>query len=391
MHRTIMETYSPIPVTLARGEGVWVWDEQGKKYLDALAGIAVTNIGHCHPLQVERMSSQLQRLTHTSNILTVSEQATLADKLTSLAKMDKVFFANSGAEANECAIKIARLYGHNKGIEVPTIIVMEKAFHGRTLATITASGSRKVQAGFEPLVQGFIRVPFNDIEAVKHIAANNKQVVAVFVEPIQGEGGIFVPDADYLDQLRRVCDDNDWLMMLDEVQTGIGRTGKWFGYQHGESVPDVITSAKGLGNGIPVGACLARGKAADVLQVGNHGTTYGGNPLSCVAASTVLDVIEQEKLLENATEVGDYLQANLRERLGAVPGVVEIRGKGLMIGVEIDRPCRELLHSGAEAGLIFSIAGGNTVRLTPPLTLQRVEADMIVDVLVKIIPEFTKA
>ena len=389
MHNTIMQTYSPLPISLAKGEGVWVWDVEGKRYLDALAGIAVTNIGHSHPKLLENVTAQLHKITHTSNILTVPEQATLADRLTKLANMDTVFFANSGAEANECAIKLARLYGHNQGIDLPTIIVMENSFHGRTLATITASGSRKVQAGFEPLVQGFVRVPFNDIQAIQQIAESNKQIVAVLVEPLQGESGIRVASPDYLKQIRAICDENDWLMMLDEVQTGIGRTGKWFAYQHSDIVPDVIALAKGLGNGIPIGACLARGKAHDVLKVGNHGTTYGGNPLSCVAASTVLAVIEQEGLLENATKVGNYLKDALGQRLGNLPGVVEVRGQGLMLGVEIDRPCRELLHSAAQAGLLLSIAGGSTVRLTPPLLLKEKEADQIVDILEKIIPEFT--
>ena len=388
MHHTLMQTYSPLPIELTHGEGAWVWDTSGKKYLDALAGIAVTNIGHAHPKLVKTISEQAGKILHTSNILTIPQQNLLADKLCELTKMERVFFGNSGAEANECALKIARILGHNRGIDIPTTIVMENAFHGRTLGTLTASGSRKVQAGFEPLVQGFCRAPFNDLDALRSIGKNNPNIVAIFVEPVQGESGINVPDEAYLKGVRAICDEHNWVMMLDEVQTGVGRTGKWFAYQHSDILPDVVTSAKALGNGIPIGACLARGEAAEVLKIGNHGSTYGGNPLSCAAASTVLEVIESEGLVENSERMGSYLKSQLQERLGSLEAVKEVRGQGLMIGVDLGKPCRELLALGAEAGLLFSIAGGNSIRLVPPLTINQSEADYIVDVLAKIIPVF---
>ncbi len=348
----IMKTYSPLDVTFEHGEGVYLWDTNGQQYLDALCGIAVCGLGHAHPAVTKTISEQASKLLHTSNLYQIDKQQILADQLCKVSAMERVFFSNSGAEANEAAIKIARLYGHNKKIKNPNIIVMENSFHGRTMATLSATGNRKVQAGFEPLVQGFIRAPYNDVDAIKNIAENNNNVVAILVEPIQGEGGINIPQADYLNQLRDICDQNDWLLMLDEIQTGMGRTGKWFAFQHNNIQPDVMTIAKALGNGVPIGACLANEKAGEVFQPGNHGSTFGGNPLMCATASTVINTIEAENLIENAKELGNYLIKGFKEKMDSITGVKEIRGLGLMIGIELDHDCTELVKLALEKNTI---------------------------------------
>ncbi len=384
----LMNTYARQPVAFVRGEGAYLWDEAGKRYLDAVAGVAVNGLGHAHPKLVKAISEQAAALIHSSNLYRVLRQEELADKLCALSGMDKVFFCNSGCEANEAAIKLARLYGHNKGIEVPTIIVMEKAFHGRTMATLTATGSRKIQAGFEPLLSGFARVPFNDLDAVRHVAEHNKSVVAVLVEVVQGEGGINIMPAAVLAELRRLCDVHGWLLMLDEVQTGIGRTGTWFGFQHASVMPDVMALAKGLGSGVPIGACLARGAAADVFQPGNHGSTFGGNPLACAAALATLTAIEEENLLENARVRGEAIRAGLREALMGVHGVVEIRGEGMMIGIELDRPCGELVGVARDAGVLINVTADKVIRLVPPLIYGAAEVDALVAAVAGIVSNY---
>ena len=365
-------------MAFTHGEGVWLWDTAGKRYLDGVAGVAVNTLGHAHPKLAQALADQAKTLIHTSNLYEITLQEQLATKLCDLSRMDKVFFCNSGCEANEAAIKLARLYGHQKSVDLPTIIVMEKSFHGRTMATLTATGSRKVQAGFEPLLAGFVRVPFNDLEAVRQVATHNKNVVAVLVEPVQGEGGINIPDAEYLNGLRQICDEQQWLLMLDEVQSGIGRTGTWFAHQHTNMRPDVMTLAKGLGSGVPIGACLARGAAAEIFKPGNHGSTFGGNPLACRAALTTLEVIEQEGLRENATRVGTLLVDSLRTALHNVPGVVNIRGHGLMVGIELDRPCGDLVKLGLAQGLLINVTSDKVIRLVPPLILNADEAQQLV-------------
>lgn len=384
----LMNTYGRLPVAFTHGEGVWVWDTEGRKYLDALSGIAVTGLGHAHPRVVSAIAEQAGRMIHSSNLYQIPEQERLADKLVEVAGMDRVFFCNSGCEANEAAIKLARLHGHQKGIEQPVIVVMEKAFHGRTIATLSATGSRKVQAGFEPLLTGFSRVPYGDREAIEHVAANNRSVVAVLVEPIQGEGGINVPDETYLAFLREACDRHGWLLMFDEVQTGMGRTGKWFAFQHTGISPDVMTLAKGLGNGVPIGACLARGAAADVFSPGKHGSTFGGNPLCCAASLATLEAIEAEGLMENASRIGGLIRAELSQRLAGESGVKQIRGKGLMIGIELDRPCGDLVKRGLEAGLLINVTADTVVRLLPPLILRNGEAQTLVERLAELIRSF---
>jgi acetylornithine/N-succinyldiaminopimelate aminotransferase len=384
----VMNTYLRLPVTFAKGEGVWLWDEEGKRYLDALAGVAVCGLGHCHPKLVKAISGQAATLIHTSNLYHIAKQEQLASRLALLSGMDNAFFCNSGAEANEAAIKLARLYGHGKNIDLPTIIVMEKSFHGRTMATLTASGNRKVQAGFEPLLTGFARVPYNDLEAVSQVAVHNKNVVAILVEPYQGEGGVNVPQATYLQGLRALCDQNGWLLMLDEVQCGIGRSGKWFAFQHSDIAPDVITLAKGLGSGMPIGACLAKGVAADVFKPGNHASTFGGNPLACAAALTTLEVIEEEQLLENAMMVGDYMRAMLKAQLAGLSEIKDIRGQGLMIGMELSRPCVDLVRQALEKGLLINVTSDKVVRLLPPLVIKRAEAEQVVSTLSSIVKEF---
>ena len=374
----LMNTYARQPVAFVRGEGAYLWDEAGKRYLDAVAGVAVNGLGHAHPKLVKAISEQAATLMHTSNLYRILPQEQLADRLCELSGMDKAFFCNSGCEANEAAIKLARMYGHGKGIEVPTIIVMEKSFHGRTMATLTASGSRKIQAGFEPLLSGFARVPFNDIEAIRQVGEHNKSVVAVLVEVVQGEGGVNVLAPDFLGELRQICDAHGWLLMLDEVQTGIGRTGTWFGFQHSGVVPDVMALAKGLGSGMPIGACLARGEAAEVFKPGSHGSTFGGNLLACTAALATLAAMEEENLLENAAVRGEAIRSGLRQALDGVPGVVEIRGEGLMIGVELDRPCGELVGVARDAGVLINVTADKVVRLVPPLIYGEAEVNALV-------------
>ena len=388
MSTHLMNTYTRQPVAFVRGEGAYLWDENGKRYLDAVAGVAVNGLGHAHPRLVKAISEQAASLIHTSNLYRVLRQEELAERLCDLSGMDRAFFCNSGCEANEAAIKLARMYGHGKGIDVPTIIVMEKAFHGRTMATLTATGSRKIQAGFEPLLAGFARVPFNDIDAVRQVAEHNKSVVAVLVEVVQGEGGVNVLGADYMKQLRQICDAQGWLLMLDEVQTGIGRTGKWFGFQHSGVVPDVIALAKGLGGGMPVGACLARGAAAEVFTPGSHGSTFGGNPLACAAALATLEAIDQEGLLENAARIGENIRAGLRTALGGLPGVIDIRGEGLMIGIELDRPCAELVAIAREQGFLINVTADKVIRLVPPLIYGETEADALIAAVASIVTLF---
>src|SRR5882672_1426361 len=383
-----MNTYSRIPVAFTHGEGVWVWDQSGKKYLDALAGIAVNTLGHAHPGLVRSITEQSSRLIHASNLYQIAEQERAAEKLAKISGMDSVFFCNSGCEANEAAIKLARLYGHGKAIENPAIIVMDKAFHGRTLATLSATGNKKVQVGFEPLVPGFVRVPLNDIEAVRRAASEDKSVVAVLVEPIQGEGGINLTTMQYLRDLREICDRQGWLLMVDEVQCGLGRTGKWFVYQHAGIEPDVVLLAKGLASGVPIGACLARGAAASVFKPGTHGSTFGGNPLACAAALATLAAIEDEGLMKNAQAVGGLILSGLREGLAGVAGVTEIRGQGLMIGVELDRPCGDLVNRALDQGLLINVTMDNVIRLLPPLVMNEGEARGVLSILVPLVREF---
>ena len=383
-----MNTYKPLSVAFSHGEGAWLYTTGGRKILDALAGIAVSGLGHAHPKLVKSIAEQAARIIHTSNLVDIPEQAALADKLCALAGMDNVFFGNSGAEANECAIKLARLYGHQRGVASPQIIVMEHAWHGRTLATLAATGSRKAQAGFEPLVGGFIRVPYNDFEAVRAIAAHNKDVVAVLTEVLQGEGGIVEARADYLRQLRQLCTQKEWFLMIDEVQSGIGRTGKWFAHQWADITPDVMPLAKGLGSGVPIGACLARGVAAKVFKPGNHGTTFGGGPLVSVAAMRTLEIMEEEGLLANAIRMGDILKSGFRQALHGVAGVKEVRGSGLMLGIELDRPCGDIVTRALDAGLLTNVTQDSVIRLVPPLIINEREAKEIIARLVPVIKAF---
>lgn len=384
----LMNTYSRLPVTFVKGEGVWLWDDRGERYLDALAGVAVCGLGHCHPRLTKAICEQAGTLIHTSNLFHIEKQERLADRLIGLSGMDNAFFCNSGAEANEAAIKLARLHGHNKGISLPTIIVMERSFHGRTMATLTASGNRKVQAGFEPLLSGFVRAPYNNLEAIAQVAANNKDVVAVLVEPFQGEGGVNIPEAHYLQGLRNLCTQNDWLLMLDEVQSGIGRSGKWFAFQHSDIMPDVITLAKGLGGGVAIGACLAKGTAAEVFKPGNHASTFGGNPLACAAAIETLTVIDDEGLLEHATKLGDFMRDRLRNQLADVPGVVQVRGQGLIIGIELSVPCVELVRKALEKKLLINVTSDKVIRLLPAFVMQQHEAEQVIDITCLLIKEF---
>jgi len=390
MSNHLMNTYLRQPVTFVKGEGVWLWDDKGEKYLDALAGVAVNGLGHAHPKLVKAISEQAAKLIHVSNIYCIAEQEALADKLCEISGMDKVFFCNSGCEANEAAIKLARLYGHNKGIENPEIIVMDKSFHGRTMATLSATGNRKVQAGFEPLVSGFIRVPYDDIEAVRQVANRNSNVVAILVEPVQGEGGINIPkDASgYLESLREICDLNGWLLMLDEVQTGIARTGTWFAFQHTAIKPDVMSLAKGLGSGVPIGACVASGKAAEVFTYGKHGSTFGGNPLAAVAGLATLNIIEQEGLRENAEKIGNLIRDGLNAEFKTTKGVKVVRIAGLMVGIELDRPCGELVKIALAEKLLINVTADNVVRLLPPLVMNESEALELVKRLSAIIKAF---
>jgi acetylornithine aminotransferase len=387
----LMATYSRLPVSFERGEGAWLWAEDGRRYLDALSGIAVCGLGHAHPDVREAVCEQAAQLVHVSNLYRIPAQETLGERLCAAAGMERVFFANSGAEANEAAIKLARLLAHARGVQRPEILVMENSFHGRTLATLTATGNRRAQAGFEPLVSGFVRVPYDDLAAVETAAANRANIVAVLVEAIQGEGGVVVPSAGFLTGLRDLCDRHGWLLMLDEVQSGMGRTGKLFAHQHESIRPDVMTLAKGLGNGVPIGACLARGEAANALGPGSHGSTFGGNPLACRAALAVLDALDADDLPTRAASLGEHIRAGLRDGLAGLDGVVAVRGRGLMIGVELDRPCADLVSAALQEGLLINVTAQRVVRLLPPLIIDTAQADQIVTVVAQIIRDFLGA
>ncbi|HZX32859.1 MAG TPA: aspartate aminotransferase family protein [Rhodocyclaceae bacterium] len=387
----IMNTYARLPVAFSHGEGCRITDTEGKVYLDALSGIAVSTLGHAHPKLVAAISAQAGRMLHTSNLYRIREQEELSDRLAALSGMEEIFFCNSGCEANEAAIKLARYYGHKKGVEVPTIIVMEKAFHGRTMATLSATGNRKTQAGFEPLVHGFLRVPYNDLDAIRNVAEHHPNIVAVMLEIVQGEGGIHLASADFQKGLRQLCDENDWLLICDEVQCGMARTGKWFGYQHAGIQPDIATLAKGLGSGVPIGACLAGGKAAKLFGPGNHGSTFGGNPLACTAALTTIETIEQDGLMARAERIGALLRQGFKESLAGLSGLVDIRGQGLMIGIELDRPCGELVQRALDAGLLINVTADKVVRLLPPLVFGEAEAKELVERLTPLIKQFLSA
>lgn len=387
----LMTTYNPLPVTFTHGEGVWLFDEQGKAYLDGLSGIAVCGLGHAHPDVTKTIQQQAAKLLHTSNGFIIKEQELLAAKLIAMTGMEQVFFANSGAEANEAAIKLTRLFGHNKKIETPSVIVMERAFHGRTMATLTASGSRKVQAGFEPLVPGFIRAPFNDIEAIKTIAANREDVVAVMLEPIQGEGGIHAADEAYLRALAQLCEQHDWMLILDEIQTGNARTGSLYFYMQYGLKPDILTTAKGLGNGMPISACLMSKRAVNLFKPGNHGSTFGGNPLACATALTVLEVIERDDICNQVIKNSAVLMEKLRTNLADCPSVKAIRGKGFMIGIELDRPANDIRALGLANGVLFNITADTVIRLLPPLIINDEEIEELVKRLVLTINQFTSS
>jgi acetylornithine/N-succinyldiaminopimelate aminotransferase len=384
----VMNTYGRLPVSFTHGKGVYLYDEEGNQYIDAISGIGVNALGHAHPAVSDAIKKQADLLIHTSNLYGVENQKQLAEALCAVSGMDNVFFGNSGAEANEAAIKIARLYGHNKGVDQPHIVVMENAFHGRTMATLTASGSRKIQAGFEPLVNGFVRAPYGDIDALTNIAKNNPNIVAVLMEPLQGEGGVNCLPENHLAEIRALCDKNDWLMMLDEVQTGNGRTGCYFSYQHHHILPDVVTTAKGLGNGLPIGACLAHGKAATVLGPGNHGSTYGGNPLVCAAALVVVNTINQQQLCKNAQQMGALLLDKFNRAFEHNEAVMDIRGQGLMIGIELDRPCGELVDRARAKGVLINVTAGSVVRLLPPLIINPSQTEQLATVVIDIINDF---
>jgi len=384
----VMNTYGRLPIALSHGQGCWLWDTEGRKYLDGLGGIAVNTLGHAHPKLVPALQEQIGRMIHSSNYYLVPLQEQLAARLCELSGLTKAFFCSTGLEANEAAIKIARKFGHDKGIERPEIVVYEKAFHGRSIATLSATGNAKVQAGFGPLVEGFPRVPLNDVAALERLAASNRSIVAVFLEVIQGEGGINPATVDYLQAVRRLCDANDWLLMLDEVQCGIGRTGRWFAHQWADIHPDVMPLAKGLGSGVPVGAVVCGPRAADVFGPGNHGTTFGGNPLAMRAGVETLRIMEEEGLLENAARVGALLKTGLERDLAGLDGFVEVRGQGLMLGIELARPCGELLGRAAQAGLMLSVTADRVIRLVPPLILSADEAAQIVAILVPLIRDF---
>ncbi len=388
MTQALMSTYARLPVTFVKGAGVTLWDAQGNAYLDALSGISVCNIGHAHPAVSQAICEQANTLVHTSNLYNIANQEALGEQLCALSGLEKVFFGNSGAEANEAAIKIARLYGHNKGIELPTIIVMSNSFHGRTIATVTATGNVKAQTGFAPLVDGFVRVPYGDVAAVQALAATNNNIVAILVEPIQGEGGIRIPAADYLPQLRAICDQHDWLLMLDEIQAGLCRSGKWFAFQHSAIKPDVMTLAKALGNGVPIGACLAGAKAANVFAPGNHGSTFGGNPLACRAALATLKVMQDEQLDQRAAELGQYFVTQFKQKLGSLNGVDDIRGQGLLLGIELNKDCGELVKQALAKGLLINVTAGNVIRLLPPLVTSQAEADQIITIVTQLVQDF---
>lgn len=392
MTETVMPTYSRLDITFAKGEGAWLTDTRGERYLDALSGIAVCNLGHCHPAVTQAIVDQAATLVHTSNVYHIEKQQQLADKLTQLSGMDQVFFCNSGAEANEAAIKIARKYGHSKGIDKPVVIVMDGSFHGRTMATLTATGNAKVQAGFEPLLPGFVRVPYDDIDAVRMAVSHWPEAVAILVEPVQGEGGVKVPDSEYLSAIRDLCTQRKLLMMLDEVQTGIGRTGKWFAYQHKAGLlPDVMTLAKGLGNGMPIGACLVSGLAKGVLQAGNHGSTFGGNPLACNAALAVLESIEKQHLLDHVSRLSEKMYQSFKQQLGQTAGVKDIRHLGFMFGIELTVPCAELVKQALQEKMLINVTSERVIRLLPPLVINAQEAEQIVNTVSQLVKNFLAA
>lgn len=386
-----MNTYARLPVTFSHGEGCRLTDINGKTYLDALSGIAVNTLGHNHPALVKAIAEQAGRMLHVSNLYGIREQEQLADRLCALSGMSEVFFCNSGCEANEAAIKLARFYGHQQGIDSPVIIVMEKAFHGRTLATLSATGNRKAQAGFEPLVSGFVRVPYNDLAAIRAVAEHNKNIVAVMLEMVQGEGGINIATNEFQGGLRQLCDEKGWLLMCDEVQCGMARTGTWFGFQHAGILPDVMSLAKGLGSGVPIGACLTSGRAAGLFKPGNHGSTFGGNPLACAAALTTLATIETDALMARAVVAGAAIREGLAAALVGNKGVVDIRGKGLMIGIELDRPCGELVARALDAGLLINVTAEKVVRLLPALVITDAEIKELVERLSTLIRDFLSA
>ncbi len=387
----VMNTYGRLPFALSHGRGCRVWDTDGRQYLDGLGGIAVNTLGHAHPKLVPALQDQVARLIHCSNYYAAPMQEALAAKLCALSGLDAVFFCSTGLEANEGALKIARKFGHDKGIERPEIIVYDKAFHGRSIATLSATGNPKVQAGFGPLVAGFVRLPLNDLDEVRAVARTNPNVVAIFLETIQGEGGINPTRIDVLQGLRQICDDQDWLLMLDEVQCGIGRTGKWFAHQWAGIQPDVMPLAKGLGSGVPIGAIVAGPRAKNVLGPGNHGSTFGGNPLAMRAGIETLRIMEEDGLMANAAAMGERLRAAVTEGLGGVPGFKEIRGQGLMIGIALDRPCGELLLKAAQAGLLLSVTADSVIRLLPPLIINAAEVDELVAILVPLVRDFLAA
>jgi acetylornithine/N-succinyldiaminopimelate aminotransferase len=388
MSSALSPIYGRLPIAFTHGQGVWLWDESNKRYLDGLSGIGVSCLGHAHPALVKAISEQAARVIHTSNIYQVPLQEALAQRISAISGLSEVFFANSGAEANEGAIKVARLYGHLKGIKVPTIITMDSSWHGRTIGTLAATGSEKAKEGFGPLPAGFIQVTYNSIDAVKNAANDCPDVVAVMIEVLQGEGGIRPSDISYIQDLRKLCDARHWLLIIDEVQSGIGRTGKWLAHQWANVLPDVMTLAKGLGGGVPIGAVALRGPAAGILKPGHHGTTFGGGPLVCAAALAVLDTLESDGLLEHAHKVGMAMKARLDNELGALAGVKEIRGQGLMIGIELDRPCGELVTKAMHNGLLINVTRDKVVRLLPPLILTTQEADTLLDILIPLIQSF---
>ena len=385
---SLMSTYARLPVTFERGEGAWLWDDNGKQYLDAVSGIAVCSLGHAHPAVTEAISRQAHNLLHTSNLYQIAPQERLGEKLCQLSGLDKVFFSNSGAEANEAAIKLARLYGHQQGIGHPQIIVMEHSFHGRTLATLSATGNPKIQEGFAPLVEGFLRVNYNDIAAVQTLAEQHHNIVAILVEPIQGEGGVNVPDQGYLTALRKLCNQHHWLLMLDEIQTGMGRTGKWFAFQHENDKPDVMTLAKALANGVPIGACLAGNKASKIFTPGSHGSTFGGNPLSCQAALAVIDTMETERLPERAAEFGAKIVTQFQQAFAEEPKVKEVRGQGLIIGIELTENCTELVKIALDDGLLINVTAGNVIRLLPPLILNHKQLTLLTTKIINLVRDF---
>ncbi|WFE67909.1 aspartate aminotransferase family protein [Thiomicrospira sp. R3] len=388
MSASLMNTYARLPVTFVEGEGATLYDEQGRAYLDAVSGIAVCSLGHAHPEIAHALCEQSKRLIHTSNLYHVVNQQALADELIRLSGMDKVFFSNSGAEANEGAIKIARKFGNDRGITQPEILVMENSFHGRTMATLSATGNKKVQEGFYPLVEGFVRVPFDDVEAVEQKIANQPNLVAIMVEPVQGEGGVYVPKTGYLKALRALCDQHNLLLMIDEIQTGVGRTGKWFAFQHEAILPDVLSLAKALGNGVPIGACLARGKAAEVLAPGNHGTTFGGNPLACAAGLAVIKTLEHHNYIDYVAKQGEYLLNEFKQRLAGIDQVKQVRGKGYMIGIQLDRPCGELVKLALNKNLLINVTRGDTIRLLPPFVMSHAQQEQLISGVCELINEF---